>query len=153
MSDLHLLFGDLTLNVSCDRLLGDNCDYKYSVFYQKDLASELSALCDKYGSDKGEILSSGHPNQLVSPMAASSPSNGGKRRNDYVVPTTSCFAMMHRHWPIRRCSVRSVLSSAYFSGCAARSRSSNEEAAISGSFCSHSRMVVHSPSNGSSRVR
>ncbi len=61
MSDLHLLFGDLTLNISCDSMLGDNCDYRYNVFYQKDLASELSALCDKYGSDKGEIVSSGHP--------------------------------------------------------------------------------------------
>ena len=38
-------------------------------------------------------------------------------------------------------------------GSISRSRSSNEDSATSGSFCSHSRMVVQSPSNGSSRVR
>ncbi len=61
MSNLHLLYGGLTLSVSSDTMLGDNCDYKYSVFYQKNLESDLSALCDKYGSDKGEIVSTGHP--------------------------------------------------------------------------------------------
>jgi hypothetical protein len=29
--------------------------------YKKDLNCQLAALCDKYGSDKGEIESSGHP--------------------------------------------------------------------------------------------
>jgi hypothetical protein len=61
MSDLRLLYGGLKLGISCDKVLSDNCDYKYSLFYQKDSLSELNFLCDKYGSDKGEIATTGHP--------------------------------------------------------------------------------------------
>ena len=35
--------------------------HRMVVQYRKDLGSELSALCDKYGSDKGEIKNTGHP--------------------------------------------------------------------------------------------
>ena len=33
----------------------------YTVYYQKNLSCVLSELCDKYGSDKGEIVKFGHP--------------------------------------------------------------------------------------------
>ena len=59
--DLRLVYGDLKFDLSCDKILSDNCDYRYRVFYDKDTRSELSMLCDKYGSDKGEIATSGHP--------------------------------------------------------------------------------------------
>ena len=59
--DLRLLYGDLKFDLSCDKILSDNCDYRYRVFYDKDTRSELSMLCDKYGSDKGEIATAGHP--------------------------------------------------------------------------------------------
>jgi hypothetical protein len=61
MSDISFVYGGLTVNVSSDDILSDNCDYKYSAFYQKDVLSDLSMLCDKYGSDKGEIKTEGHP--------------------------------------------------------------------------------------------
>jgi hypothetical protein len=35
--------------------------YKFIVYYSKDTHNLLSKLCDKYGSDKGEIQTSGHP--------------------------------------------------------------------------------------------
>ena len=35
--------------------------FRGSFHYQKDLRCELASLCDKYGSDKGEIKSAGHP--------------------------------------------------------------------------------------------
>jgi len=43
------------------RLFSSNFDYKITIYYQKDMNSELSRLCDLYGSDKGEIESHGHP--------------------------------------------------------------------------------------------
>ncbi len=35
--------------------------YRYVVHYEKDMHNELSALCDKYGSDKGSINSENTP--------------------------------------------------------------------------------------------
>lgn len=61
MSDLRFTYGNLLLDFSSEKVLQDNCDYKYSVFYQKDEQSELSVLCDRYGSDKGEVKPFGHP--------------------------------------------------------------------------------------------
>jgi hypothetical protein len=61
MSDLRLLYDNLGFTISSNEMLSQNCDYRYTVFYQKNILSELSALCDKYGSDKGEIVTTGHP--------------------------------------------------------------------------------------------
>ncbi len=50
------------------RLLADrtsqlrrSLDHRFAIYYQKDNHDLLSQLCDKYGSDKGEIKNSGHP--------------------------------------------------------------------------------------------
>jgi len=51
----------IAVNIPIRTLLTDNFDHSYSCYYQKNTLSELSALCDKYGSDKGEIATSGHP--------------------------------------------------------------------------------------------
>jgi hypothetical protein len=40
--------------------LEDSLEYRFIVHYKKDNLSLLSELCDKYGSDKGEIKQSGH---------------------------------------------------------------------------------------------
>lgn len=42
-------------------LLESGLDYKYIVHYKKNHSCELSILCDKYGSDKGEISSKDNP--------------------------------------------------------------------------------------------
>ena len=60
-SDVRISLGNLLLNVSSEKILTDNCEFRYSIFYEKDALSELSILCDNYGSDKGEIRPSGHP--------------------------------------------------------------------------------------------
>lgn len=36
-------------------------DYRFTVSYAKDSRNPIAQLCDKYGSDKGEIKPSGHP--------------------------------------------------------------------------------------------
>ena len=41
--------------------LNQNLGYSYTSHYAKDLGSELSRLCDVYGSDKGSINQDGHP--------------------------------------------------------------------------------------------
>jgi hypothetical protein len=40
--------------------LESECGYKITTFYQKNMNCEISRLCDLYGSDKGELRSSGH---------------------------------------------------------------------------------------------
>ena len=45
----------------CLRPLNANLDHKFITYYKKNYSNLLSALCDKYGSDKGEIAKSGHP--------------------------------------------------------------------------------------------
>src|SRR5271165_7030339 len=61
MSDLRFRYRGLNFSIPSDKILSDNWDHKYSVHYQKDQLSELSTLCDKYGSDKGAISKTGHP--------------------------------------------------------------------------------------------
>ncbi len=39
----------------------DGLAYNFVVRYNKNMTSLLAQLCDKYGSDKGEIAASGHP--------------------------------------------------------------------------------------------
>ncbi len=53
--------GSLILPVRIDEFLYENFDNHYSVFYKRKGASLLNELCDKYGSDKGEIQKTGHP--------------------------------------------------------------------------------------------
>jgi hypothetical protein len=43
------------------RLQSRLSDHKMVIHYKKDTGSTLAALCDEYGSDKGEIESTGHP--------------------------------------------------------------------------------------------
>ena len=42
-------------------LIEDGFDYRIVSHYQKNLSCDLSALCDLYGTDKGEIQKDGHP--------------------------------------------------------------------------------------------
>ena len=39
----------------------DGFDYRFVSHYQKNLSCHLSALCDLYGTDKGELQKTGHP--------------------------------------------------------------------------------------------
>ncbi len=36
-------------------------EYRILSYYKKNITSELSRLCDIYGSDKGELINTGHP--------------------------------------------------------------------------------------------
>jgi hypothetical protein len=42
-------------------LFEDDLDFRFVSYYQKNLSCELSALCDLYGTDKGELQKFGHP--------------------------------------------------------------------------------------------
>lgn len=53
--------GALQFSGALDTILSENFDRHYSCFYNKNSASLLNGLCDKYGSDKGELTSVGHP--------------------------------------------------------------------------------------------
>jgi hypothetical protein len=53
-------------NRESEAAVSDGLAFKYSVHYQKNRSDPLAELCDKYGSDKGEIKSSGHPYQWPS---------------------------------------------------------------------------------------
>ncbi len=44
-----------------DSLLSASLSYKIVSYYAKDTKNDISALCDVYGSDKGELKTSGHP--------------------------------------------------------------------------------------------
>jgi hypothetical protein len=49
---------------STDRAFSDfesELGLRGTFYYSKNFECELASLCDKYGSDKGEIISSGHP--------------------------------------------------------------------------------------------
>jgi hypothetical protein len=40
--------------------ISNSCDFRIVSYYQKNYNCEISNLCDLYGSDKGELSSSGH---------------------------------------------------------------------------------------------
>jgi hypothetical protein len=64
MSDISVKFDgleNLAAKISIEKALKDNSAYSYTVFYEKDPTNYLAELCDKYGSDKGEIKTTGHP--------------------------------------------------------------------------------------------
>jgi hypothetical protein len=52
---------NLTVKISLEKMLRDSSTFSYTVFYEKDPTNYLAELCDKYGSDKGEIKTTGHP--------------------------------------------------------------------------------------------
>ncbi len=53
--------GAIKLPVKIDEVFEENFDNHYSVYYKRNSPSLLNFLCDKYGSDKGEIEKTGHP--------------------------------------------------------------------------------------------
>ena len=53
--------GHLRVDASVDEIFASNFDQSYEVYYNKNPRSLLNALCDLYGSDKGEISTDGHP--------------------------------------------------------------------------------------------
>jgi len=53
------LVGELDANEA--DFLKNGLSFRAVASYRKDYKCELATLCDKYGSDKGEIRSSGHP--------------------------------------------------------------------------------------------
>jgi hypothetical protein len=64
MSDISVKFNgleNLTAKISLEKMLKDNSTFSYTVFYEKDPTNYLAELCDKYGCDKGEIKTTGHP--------------------------------------------------------------------------------------------
>ena len=42
-------------------LIESGLQYRFISFYEKNYRCEISSLCDKYGSDKGELRKDGHP--------------------------------------------------------------------------------------------
>ena len=54
-----IIFSSQKPLTGCEPVNG--CDRKIVIHYKKDMVSLLSTLCDKYGSDKGEIEAFGHP--------------------------------------------------------------------------------------------
>jgi hypothetical protein len=64
MSKLSITLPPLTnlkIEIDAVQMLKDNSTFSYTVHYEKDETNYLASLCDKYGSDKGEIKTSGHP--------------------------------------------------------------------------------------------
>jgi hypothetical protein len=64
MSDISVKLPELKnlkAKISLEKMLKDNSTFSYTVFYEKDPTNYLAELCDKYGSDKGEIKTTGHP--------------------------------------------------------------------------------------------
>jgi SAM-dependent methyltransferase len=44
-----------------ERTLDNGIDYRFIVHYQKGKGTLLAELCDKHGSDKGQVSTTGHP--------------------------------------------------------------------------------------------
>jgi len=53
--------GSLAVEISIQQFIRNNTAFSYHVFYDKDMRSELNMLCDRYGSDKGELTSANQP--------------------------------------------------------------------------------------------
>jgi SAM-dependent methyltransferase len=47
--------------ITLERTLNNDADYRFIVHYQKGKGTRLAELCDKYGSDKGQVRTTGHP--------------------------------------------------------------------------------------------
>jgi hypothetical protein len=64
MSDISIKLqglDNLVGTLSLEKMLKDNSTFSYTVYYEQDKSNHLSELCDKYGSDKGSMKTSGHP--------------------------------------------------------------------------------------------
>ena len=57
----HITYNGLEMIVNLTDIMERNCDNYFTTYYQKNTSSLLNTLCDKYGSDKGEIRPDGHP--------------------------------------------------------------------------------------------
>ncbi len=58
---INFKLGTVNIPSSIDEIFGHNFDQHYTVYYNRHSDSILNHLCDKYGSDKGEIAKTGHP--------------------------------------------------------------------------------------------
>jgi SAM-dependent methyltransferase len=47
--------------ITLERTLSNDLDYRFIVHYEKGKGTLLAELCDKYGSDKGQVSTTGHP--------------------------------------------------------------------------------------------
>jgi SAM-dependent methyltransferase len=47
--------------ITLERTLNNDLDYRFIVHYEKGQGTLLAKLCDKYGSDKGQVRTTGHP--------------------------------------------------------------------------------------------
>ena len=54
------------VTVPVEGLFTGSFDLRFTTFYNRRPTSLLNQLCDKYGSDKGEIVSEGHPYRWAS---------------------------------------------------------------------------------------
>ena len=58
---INYRIGSLNIPARIDEIFEENFDNHYRVYYKRNTPSLLNELCDKYGSDKGEIKKEGHP--------------------------------------------------------------------------------------------
>lgn len=63
---MHVLLGNLKIPFNIERVLEENTDQGGKTYFNKPKLSLLNALCDKYGTDKGEVAVDGHPYPWVS---------------------------------------------------------------------------------------
>ena len=47
--------------ITLERTLNKDLDYRFIVHYEKGKGTLLAELCDRYGSDKGQVSTTGHP--------------------------------------------------------------------------------------------
>lgn len=58
---IYFTVDNVSIPVNVSDMLESNFRFHYSNYYNRSKSSILNYLCDKYGSDKGEISSEGHP--------------------------------------------------------------------------------------------
>jgi len=58
---IKISYKGLEIPAQLSDVMERNCDNYFTTYYQRNDTSFLNLLCDKYGSDKGEIKSTGHP--------------------------------------------------------------------------------------------
>jgi hypothetical protein len=54
-------FNGIKIRSSARRVFRENFDFSYCLYYHKNPDSLLNSLCDKYGTDKGEVKTGDHP--------------------------------------------------------------------------------------------
>ncbi len=63
---ISLAFDGLAVPASIHKIFATHFQTYFTTYYNRRADSLLNALCDKYGSDKGEIIPDGHPYPWVS---------------------------------------------------------------------------------------